>query len=314
MAASALCLVCKEALPDPGSCPMCSECSYGYHIGPCSGVTKSAFKTGDEAVKKAWKCQACVILAARANAGSGKLQLQQTSDTGKILAEINRKLSEIPTIKSRIDQLMQLKDTVQNMEQSVKHLSEQYDDVLIEMRKQSCEIATLKKRVEKAEAANDPLEIQKLRQHLNYLEQYSRRQNLEIHGIPHSQGEQLLGKLNNLAKQLNLAELTPANIDGLHRLPPKPGKEPAVLVRFVSCATRNEWMAKKGYLKSSKSDVYFLDNLTAENRKLLWLMRARAQEKHYQFVWQKEGKMFVRKAQGERAIRIECQTDLDKIQ
>ncbi|KAH8009599.1 hypothetical protein HPB51_018444 [Rhipicephalus microplus] len=109
------------------------------------------------------------------------------------------------------------------MEQSVKHLSEQYDDVLIEMRKQSCEIATLKKRVEKAEAANDPLEIQKLRQHLNYLEQYSRRQNLEIHGIPHSQGEQLLGKLNNLAKQLNLAELTPANIDGLHRLPPKPG-------------------------------------------------------------------------------------------
>lgn len=72
--------------------------------------------------KNTWKCQACVILAAHGNTGLKKLRPKQTSDLGKILAEIYGKLSEIPAIKYEIDQLMLLKETVQNMEQSVQHL------------------------------------------------------------------------------------------------------------------------------------------------------------------------------------------------
>lgn len=60
-------------------------------------------------------------------------------------------------------------------------------------------------------------------------------------------------------------------------------------------------------------EVGRLDNLTPQNKKLLWMMRVKAEQKHYQFAWQKNGQMFVRKAPGERAISIQCEADLDKI-
>lgn len=42
-------------------------------------------------------------------------------------------------------------------------------------------------------------------------------------------------------------------------------------------------------------------------------MKAKEREIHYDFAWQKDGKRFVRKATGERPLRIECEADLDKL-
>lgn len=99
----------------------------------------------------------------------------------------------------------------------------------------------------------------------------------------------------------------------MHRLPPKADKEPLVLVRFVSRVTRDEWMTKKSDLKARKSNVYFLDNLTLENKNILWEIKLRCQEKHYQFAWHRDGKLFVHRAQAKRAIRIACEADLSLI-
>lgn len=70
---------------------------------------------------------------------------------------------------------------------------------------------------------------------------------------------------------------------------------------------------KKLKLKEAGSEVRFFDNLTAQNKRLLWLVRTRAKENDYQFAWQKDGKMFVRKRQGDRVIKIDTEDDLDKI-
>lgn len=72
-------------------------------------------------------------------------------------------------------------------------------------------------------------------------------------------------------------------------------------------------MAKKVELKTASSNVYFLDNLTPQHKKLLWLMKAKAEDYYYQFAWQKSGKLFVRKVPGDRALRIDSESDLDKI-
>ncbi|XP_077498614.1 uncharacterized protein LOC144109688 [Amblyomma americanum] len=192
-------------------------------------------------------------------------------------------------------------------------MSEKYDEVLVEMKQQSAEIAALQKRVEKVEATNSGQEVQELRQELNSLEQYTRRQNLEIHGLKHDINEDLLGKLNALANELKLPRLSEHELDGLHRLPEKKGKSPAVLVRFVSRTTRDQWMAKRRVLSDTNSGVHMLDNLTAYNKKLLWAMKRKAAEMAYQYAWQSNGKLFVRKAQGDTAIRIEGHADLDKI-
>ncbi|XP_077508097.1 uncharacterized protein LOC144119310 [Amblyomma americanum] len=234
MAANDSCLVCNELLPEIGTYPMCCECGYGYHLGSCSGVFKTAFKSKSIADRKEWTCQTCVILSARGTASPRKEKPEKEPAFQDVLLQINKKLAEITEIKAKVGALLQIKETVDRMEHSVQHMSEKYDEVLVEMKQQSAEIAALQKRVEKVEATNTGQEVQELRQELNSLEQYTRRQNLEIHGLKHDSNEDLLGKLNALENELKLPLLSEHELDGLHRLPEKKGKSPAVLVRFVS--------------------------------------------------------------------------------
>lgn len=305
------CLACNEPLPDKKACPTCSECNYSYHFGTCSGVTKAAFKAN--AAKKNWKCQTCYVSAARGAEASNKRKQEQETAFESVLIEINKKLAEIPEIKSKVDDIILVKQTVEKMEHSVEHLSDQYDDVLKEMQRQSHDIDTLKKKVQKIEASSSGQGVQSLQRQVNNLEQYLRRQNLEIHGIPEAANETLLSTLHELAGKLELPEVKETDIDGLHRLPAKPGKIPAILVRFVSRKMRDNWMEKRGQLKANNSEVYFLDNLTPQTKKLLWMMKAKAAEMGYEYAWQRNGKLLVRRADGEPVIRVECEADLDKI-
>lgn len=233
-------------------------------------------------------------------------------DLSKVLTEMNRKLGDLVTIRERVDSLMTIKETVINIETKVQELSDKYDHVLSEMKEQSKEILDLKKRLSDVEMQNNT-EVEELRQEVNKLEQYSRRTNLEIHGLPRSENEDLLCKVNDIARKLELVQLTATDLEDLHRLPPKPGKIPVVLARFVSRVTRDQWLAKRAHLRDTDLNVRFFDNLTAHNKKLLWMTKVKAQEKRYQFVWQKNGNIFVRKAEGNRAIKIGSEVDLGKI-
>lgn len=239
MSESDACLVCNEPLLESGSYPTCSECKYGYHLGACSGMSKTTFKK-DDAAKKTWKCQTCLVSAARSARGDKSHTGEHNSSFEKVLIEINRKLAQIPDIQRKVDALMKVKDTVDKLELSVQDLSDQYDAVLVEMQKQSAEIAVFKKQVHSAQLSDTTKNVHELQKQVNALEQYSRRQNIEIHDVPVTQNENLLGKLNNLAVKLTLPVLTSSEIEGIHRLPPKTGRVPVVLVRFVSRATRDQ--------------------------------------------------------------------------
>ncbi|KAH9363192.1 hypothetical protein HPB48_017553 [Haemaphysalis longicornis] len=164
---------------------------------------------------------------------------------------------------------MEMKNTVENMEKSVQWLSDKYDDVSEGMKKQATEITTLKTKVERMAADNARSDLLKLQQQVNSLEKYSRRQNIKIHGLPLTANEDLMSKVNDIATELKLAPLTEADIEGLHGLPSKRNKIPAVILRFSSRITRDEWMEQRSHLKATNSVVYFLENLTALNKKLL---------------------------------------------
>lgn len=170
-----------------------------------------------------------------------------TSATGWVcqrIDEINSKLADIPVIDSKVDSLMLIKEKVDKIEESTQYLSKQYDELLWELKRRSTEIAVLKKKVEQVEGDNASQGIRKLRQQVNSLERYSRRQNLETHRLPQCDNDNLFYKMNDLAKQLQLAELTQDGLEGIHRLPPKPGTTPVVLICFMSRIKRDQWMAK----------------------------------------------------------------------
>lgn len=145
------------------------------------------------------------------------------------------------------------------------------------------------------------------------MDQYSRRQNLEIHGLEQAEDENLLNKINNIARKLNIPEVTTREVEAVHRLPSKPDKVPVVLVRFSSRVTKEKWMQQRALLRTKEPGLSFFDNLTARNKHLLWLAKVKAREHAYQFVWQRNGRVLVRKRQGGQVIQIKSEDDLSKI-
>ncbi|CAN7976097.1 unnamed protein product [Ixodes persulcatus] len=304
-------MLCNELLPEDGLFAECCDCEYGYHLGSCSGVSEGTFKSRGETAKKSWRCKTCRTSKSRGD----KNERESESDLCRVLAEMNAKLGDLASIREKVDTLMTMKATVDSIEHQVQKMSDKYDNLLSAFKEQSEEIKELRERVTDIETQDqgNTKEVKALKQEINRLEQYSRRQNMEIHGLPKTEGENLLCKINDLAEKLSLDELTKNDLNNLHRLPPKPGKNPVILIRFVSQATRDKWLAKKNGLKETGLNVTFFDNLTAHNRQLLWMTKTRAQEKGYRFTWQKNGNIYVRKAEGNNVINIGSEDDLAKI-
>ncbi|KAH9379171.1 hypothetical protein HPB48_011030 [Haemaphysalis longicornis] len=92
-----------------------------------------------------------------------------------------------------------LQSTVEKLERSVDLMSSKYDEILDHMRKQEKEIATLRKRVHGIEIREQNFGADQVLQEIDDLEWQSRKLNLEFHGIPVSEDEDLLFKVNDVA-------------------------------------------------------------------------------------------------------------------
>lgn len=133
--------------------------------------------------------------------------------------------------------------------------------------------------------------------------------------MPYSENENLREKLDNLAQRLGLPPLSDNNSETFHHLPlgKKKDKVPVTLIRFHALATKDAWLAKRGSLKDIGDNIRFFPNLTALNKKLLWLAKEKAREANYRFVWSSKGRIFARKEPNARAIRIASEDDVAKI-
>ncbi|KAH9378696.1 hypothetical protein HPB48_015793 [Haemaphysalis longicornis] len=229
------CHICSKLFDDDDFYLTCAICKNSFHIGTCSGVTDKSYRKKNKTAKESWKCGAC------ANAKNGQNDSKPAgaaeASLADEIAEINRKLSLLLTVKSQVDSLMGIKSTVDAIAASMKEMSSKYDEVLAEMKQQTAEIVGLKKRVVRLEEKSKTEDVASLKKEINDMEQYSRRQNLEIHGLPQQSDENLLEKLNSLATHLELPQLAETDLEAIHRLPSKSDKNggrkvPTVLERF----------------------------------------------------------------------------------
>ncbi|KAH8029357.1 hypothetical protein HPB51_025503 [Rhipicephalus microplus] len=143
----------------------------------------------------------------------------------KEIGEIQKKLSLLLSMKSQVDALAGVADTVCGIERSLQEMSSKYDDVLAEMKRQSTDMSNLRKRVEKLETQTNNSEVEMLKQEVNNLDQYSRRLNLEIHGLGEQTNEKVIEKLNLLADELELPKLSGKDIEAAHRLRTRAGTD-----------------------------------------------------------------------------------------
>lgn len=236
----------------------------------------------------------------------GRETKEQERNVPLMLAAINQKL----------DSLLVLRETVIGIESSIQMMSAQYKELLALVESQDSDLKELKMRMQKIEQteAGSIEEVKTLRNEVNELEWRSRRLNLEIHGVPFAENENLLAKVNSVAKMLDVRPLETDEIAAIHRLPSKPDKIPGIILRFSQQATRDQWLSKEKKLKRDNDGVYLLENMTKQNKELLWTTKEWAKEKSYQFVWHVNGKILLRRKVGDRAVLIRSVDELQKLE
>ena len=177
-----------------------------------------------------------------------------------------------------------------------------------------------------AENASLRRDFDALRDRVDELEQYSRRSNVEIQGVPEVAGENVSSLVDKIAAFLEVGVVT-SDVDVVHRVPrfgknqdPKP-----IIVKFCRRSKRDGFLAaaiakKKslpagspsGFQIPGVSDRCFInDHLTAANKNLFAKTRNRARAAGYKYIWTRDCKIFVRKDDTSRAVRILSESHLN---
>jgi len=168
-------------------------------------------------------------------------------------------------------------------------------------------------------------ELNELYDGLDNLEQYSRKNSLEIVGIPESIRENE-GTVLKIANALDV-QVKPDNIDICHRVKRK--KSSPIIVRFVSHKVKSSLYKQRVRLRNVQfadifpdataadrvqaSKIFINENLTAFRIELVGKANARKEELSLLGVWTIDGKVFVKTSPEGRPIRIYSEHDLNNL-
>ena len=162
------------------------------------------------------------------------------------------------------------------------------------------------------------------------LEQYTRRECVEIRGIPVAatpSEEQTNNIVKDVGKLLGV-DITENDISVRHRMPlsqerkgkPRP---PAIIVKFTRRDVKDNFYRARKHLKdlttqdlgySEKNKIYLAESLSERNRMLFKDCLKVKKDLEFKFIWTLNGKIFMRKDKDSPVHLIANKEDLQKMQ
>lgn len=150
------------------------------------------------------------------------------------------------------------------------------------------------------------------------LEQYSRLNNVEIKGVPVTQGEDCAAIVKRLGEAIQ-CPVTPSDFDTIHRVSTKTD-EKNIVARFCCRDKKNDFVRKARKVRPSTSDVgfsgssdraiYVNDHLSPENKRLFARALTLKKAHKWQFLWTENCNIKARKSSESRVYRIVKESDL----
>ena len=117
------------------------------------------------------------------------------------------------------------------------------------------------------------------------LEQYTRKFNVEVHGIPECEGENLREIITKVGQKISV-DISDDDIDIVHRLYRKPPAKKPIIVRFTSHKKKREFYKGRfnikdtnlsgifgSVLSDSEARIFINKNLTQRRQELLAMAR-----------------------------------------
>ncbi|XP_077969959.1 uncharacterized protein LOC144424485 [Styela clava] len=155
-------------------------------------------------------------------------------------------------------------------------------------------------------------ELETVAEGQEHFEQYGRRQNLEITGLPFEKNENTNQKVIEVAKLLNV-KLSQEDISTPHRL--AAGEKSPVIVQFCRRDKRNEIFRKKANLikENGGKKIFINESFTEWQRFLFNEARLLKDKFKYKYIWTHSGNVYVRKNESANSLKILSEDDLDRI-
>lgn len=304
------CGVCCKAVSSSQLKLKCEECKKDFH-GKCLNMSKADIEcvTADSFV---WRCKHCAAERRK----SMRFESQVTEG--------------VLTLEDIMNKLLEIEKNANKMEGSIntsyESLHEKIEDNTIAVKKQTEELDKCINVINDLLSENKMLKgkINDLENRLEEQEQYSRRNTIEVYGIPHEKNEDIVQVVKEVGKALDF-EITTSMIDACHRMGGRPGPSnttAGIIVKFVSRLDKEELLRRRRVKRNLSTrhmnlrvdqPVYINESLTPARRKLMAEARQVKREKNIRFLWVRNGKLFMRKEESAPVIHISCQADLTKV-
>lgn len=313
---SVFCGVCKLVCNDEQSEIVCSVCDETFHIK----CVKSEFDAKKAVTRSAssWKCKACRTPSA------GNSVKSASDSTTVITKEFLRSLLE--ELKSEVFQeFKSFKREMEELRVSMQFLSDTVEKVNETMTEIKRDNTALKRENEELRLTSIKLStsVVELQDRVRTLEQYTRKNNLEISGIPVTPNESVQEIIKDVGAALGVA-VDVQQINAAHRVPSfRRDKASSIVIQFHSRSTKDSWIEKYRLKKTliasevnsayPKNKVYVSEHLSPSNKQFLSKLKLKCREIGYKFAWHRDGKFYVRKAEGEKCFRIDSYEAIDKL-
>ena len=159
---------------------------------------------------------------------------------------------------------------------------------------------------------------------INNHEQYTRREMVEINGLPQKENENTTELVHTLMEHLQI-KVKKESLDVIHRLSDK--IDAPIIIKFTSRSERDLFYSYRSNLinttindlgfplnPNNKSNKIFInESLTRMNKILFKQTREECSKKNFEYSWTKNGVVFARKNKDSHAIRINKEDDIKKI-
>ena len=232
--------------------------------------------------------------------------------------------------KSLVTRYKELDNKLTEVVQSQSFLNTQFENIVKRLDKVEEEKTNLIKENKnlKEHVLNSVNEINILKEDMNNAEQYSRRDCLEIRGIP-KQDTEFVEVINNVIRKIGVV-VQDQDISVSHRLPRRRASSTSgatnisspIIVKFISRTLRDKYYHAKRMLRNVTledlgynlpSKIYIAESLTAKSKELFHHCLQAKKEKELKFIWTNMGKMYMRKDEHTSAIHIPSLQVLDQL-
>lgn len=258
---------------------------------------------------------------------SSNRQTRSNPSTGDSSSSVMEQLMKISDQLAALSYLpaavKELRDEVSEVKLSIDFNGKVVEDI-------SKKISTMENKLKLVDLLKSEVDslkacIANIQDDMEQRDQWARRSNIELVGIPEKKGENLISIVSSIAKKIGFDIDPKIDIDFITRVAPKEvkkGQHKPIIIKMQARYRKDDFLAsirRKRDLISSDigcggdSRIYANDHLTSASKRLLHLTKEAAKLNHYRFVWVRNCRILVRKSEGSQIRAILKTEDLNKI-